>query len=246
MPNTIALVVDHSRSMRKYICAILQEELNFRETHEAENAEDALRFLASNQSVKWIFSAWEMPGMSSPDFLGDLRKRNAHVVLVTGEEEISARQIAIRENVADYLCTPFSPDQLVQKVRRLTGLAERRATERIKATMPCEVDLGFDPFHVYSAELVDISLGGCRVKTSQLAPNTGHLNDLATITFLPEGKKPLRLDGQIRRVESGDCGLDGFGCVQVAFEFVHNEPEQQTTLESYIELCKAQAASSFQ
>lgn len=239
MSNTVALVVDHSQSTRKYICAILQEELHFREIHEAENAEEALQLLEANDSVKWIFSSWEMPGMSSRDFLGDMRKRDAHVVLVTGEEEISAREIAIRENVADYLCKPFSPAQLVQKVRRLTGLRERRATERYKASMPCEVDLGFDPFHVYSAELVDISLGGCRVRTSQLHPDTGHVDDLATITFQPESDAPLRLHGQIRRVEIGDCAVDAFGCVQMAFEFIHDDSAQKKALERHIEHCKA-------
>lgn len=242
MPNSIALVVDHSQSMRKYICTILQDELNFRQTHEAETAQDALRFVNANPNVKWIFSAWEMPGMSSHEFLENLRTqlehKNAHVVLVTAREEIAARDIAIRENVSDYLCKPFSPGQLVQKVRRLSGL-ERRASERFTPAAPCEVDLGFDPFHVYSAELVDISLGGCRVRTSQLHPDTGHVDDLATITFQPESDAPLRLHGQIRRVEIGDCAVDAFGCVQMAFEFIHDDSAQKKALERHIEHCKA-------
>jgi two-component system chemotaxis response regulator CheY len=242
MSDTVALVVDNSLSMRKYIRTILQDELRFQETHEAANGEDALRLLDANPAVKWIFSALEMPGMSAQDFLDNLRanhgNRDAHVVLVTAREELSAREIAIRENVSDYLCKPFSPDQLIQKVRRLAGLRERRAAERFTPALPCEVDLGFDPFHVYSAELVDISLGGCRVKTSPIHPDTGHVNDLATISLQPEKDPPLRLDGQIRRVETGDCALDAFGCVQIAFEFIHENAEQRKALEGYIASCK--------
>lgn len=246
MPHTVALVVDHSLSMRKYIRAILRDELNFRETHEAASADEALRVLDANPAVKWIFSAWELPGTSSQHFLGSLRDRDAHIVLVTAREEIAARQIAIRENVADYLCKPFFPDQLVQKVRRLAGLRERRSAERIKAAMPCEVDLGFDPFHVYCAELMDISLGGCRVKTSQLHPNTGHVGDLATVTFQLENGMPLRLQGQIRRVKTGDCALDAFGCVQMAFEFIHENADRGKALEGLIQLCRAKAAADLQ
>lgn len=247
MTHSVALVVDNSLSMRTYIRTILQDELNFRETHEAENADEALRFLKANTAVKWVFSAWEMSGMSSHDFLGsiraDLESRGAHVVLVTGKEEIAARELAIKESVADYLCKPFSPEQLVQKVRRLAGLMERRRAERIKMAVPCEVDLGFDPFHVYSAELVDISATGCRVRTSPIHPNTGHVGDLATITFLLENDAPLQLHGKIKRVESRGCVTDG--CVLMAFELIHQDPAQSLELERYIELCKSQVADGF-
>lgn len=242
MSDSVALVVDNSLSMRRYIRAILRDELDFQETHEAASTDDALRFLAAHPAVKWVFSAWEISGASSRDFLGNLRSRfahcqDAHIVLITAREEVLAREIAIREQVSDFLCKPFSPDQLVQKVRRLAGLVERRGAERFQPSVPCEIDIGFDPFHVYAAELVDISITGCRVKTSSLNPRSGQVNDLATITLQPPHRDPLPLNGRVKRMEAGDCSRDAFGCVQIAFEFIHADAEQKATLARYLASC---------
>ena len=171
MLQSNALVVDTSMFMRGYVRKILQQELGFNKIHEAENADDAFQVLKSERAIDWIFSSLEMPGSLSPlDLVGVARngRNGAHTrfILMSSNEEHVTREIATREGVADYLCKPFAASQLVSAVRRLAGLVERRGAERFKISPLCEIDIGFDSFHHYGAELVDISMTGCRMKTS--------------------------------------------------------------------------------
>jgi CheY-like chemotaxis protein len=231
-----ALVVDTSPSMRNYIRAILQQELSFHEIHEGKDADDALQILKSGRFINWIFSSWEMPGLSTHDLLETVRNSpnsaSAHFVLMSANDENAVRSIAIQEGVADYLCKPFFPHQMVHMVHRLTGLEERRGTERFKVHMHCEIDMGFDSFHHYGAELVDISMTGCKLKTSQVKPGSGHIDDYANVTLLPETGTALHVQARIRRLEFDKFCTDPLRDTEIAVEFVNITPALKEELMS--------------
>lgn len=239
MTKHSALVVDPSPSMRKFVKAILMDELNFHETHEAKNACDARQLLKANSSIGWIFSEWELPDVPARDFLGDLRKSHAaamtRFVMLTGQEDFFARKIAIEEGAADYLCKPFSSLELMRKVQRLKGLVERRGAQRFASNMACEFDIGFDPFHVYSAKLVDISASGCRVKASQLNPGSGRLDDIGSITLMPKYSAPVKLDVQIKHSQYNRGAADPHEYLTLGFEFIFVEPQQQSRLNAFLQ-----------
>ena len=242
MLQSNALVVDTSPSMRNYIRAILQQELSFHEIHEGKDVDDALRILKSGRFINWIFSSWEMPGLSTHELLEIVRhspnSASAHFVLMSADDEHAVRNIAIQEGVADYLCKPFSPHQMVHMVHRLTGLTERRRVERFKVRMPCEIDMGFDSFHHYGAELVDISMTGCRVKTSQVKPGSGYIDDYATVTLLPKIGTALLVQAKIRRVEFDKFCTDPLHDTEIAVEFVNITPDLKEKLMSLSTLAR--------
>lgn len=243
-PN--ALVVDTSPSMRNYVREILRQELDFHEVHEGKDADDALRILKSGLSINWIFSSWEMPGLSTHDLLERVRhstdSTRTHFILMSSNDEHIVRNIAIQEGVADYLCKPFSPHQIVHMVHRLDGLAERRGTERFKVHMPCEIDMGFDSFHHYGAEVVDISMNSCRVKTSQVKPGSGYIDDYATVTLLAENGDTLHVQAKIRRLEFDKGYTDPLRNTEIAVEFVNVTSPLNEKLEAFINSCKERSA----
>jgi CheY-like chemotaxis protein len=237
MLQSNALVVDTSTFMRSYIRKILHHELGFNKIHEAEDADDAFRVLKSERAINWIFSSLEMPGMLSPlDLMETARNgpNSTRFILMSSNEELVTREIAIREGVADYLCKPFAPGQLVNTVHRLAGLAKRRGAERFKATLSCEIDIGFDSFHHYGAELADISMTGCRIKTSQVKPDSGYVDDYATVTLLLENGSPLHVQAKIKRVELSESCADPLSNTEMAVEFVNVIPSLKEKLESFI------------
>lgn len=244
MSPSNALVVDSSPSTRNYVREILRKELNFNEIHEGKNADDALRILKSSHSINWIFSAWEMPGLPAHDFLETVRNSpnsaQTHFILMSNNDEHVVRNIAIQEGVADYLCKPFLPHQMTRLVHRLTGLVERRSAERFKAHLPCEIDMGFDSFHYYGAELADISMAGCRVKTSPVKPGSGYIDDLATVTLFPELDDTLHVQAKIKRVEFDKCCADPLRNTEIAVEFINVTPALKEKLAALVNSCKAQ------
>lgn len=246
MPQSNALVIDASPSMRNYVREILHQALGFDEIHEAKNAEDAHQRLKSGRVINWIFSSWEMPGLSTHDLLktvrSSLHSTQSHFILMSSNDELVVRNVAIREGVADYLCKPFSPDQMVHMVHRLNGLVNRRGAERLKVRTPCEIDMGFDLFHHYGAELVDISTTGCRVKTSQVKPGSGYIDDYATVTLFPASETSLQVQATIRRLEFDEFCTDPLRDTEIAVEFVNVTPALNEKLVALINSGKEQSA----
>lgn len=249
MLQSNALVVDTSTATRSYVRKILHQDLGFNEIHEAQDAEDAFRVLKSGRVIDWIFSSLEMPGVSPRDLLGvahnGMNGARTRFVLISSNTEVATREIAIREGAADYLCKPFAPSQLVNMVHRLKGLTERRGAERLHVALPCEIDIGFDSFHHYGAELADISMTGCRVKTSQVKPGSGHAGDFATVTLLPENDSSFHVQAKIKRVELSESCTDPLRNTEVAVEFVEVTQPLKEKLESFIASCREKAAAKW-
>ncbi|MDD5299763.1 MAG: response regulator [Gallionella sp.] len=243
MLQSNALVVDNSAFMRNYVREILHQELGFNEIIEAGDADDAFRVLKSGRAINWIFSSLEMSGQLSPFDLMGVARNNPNsapprFVLMSSNDELVTRKIAIREGVADYLCKPFDPSQLVGMVHRLTGLTKRCGTGRLKVHLPCEINIGFDSFHHYGAELADISMAGCLMKTSQVKPGSGYVGDYATVTLLPENEASFHVQAKIKRVEVSKSCADPLRDTEMAIEFVDVASPLKEKLESFINSCK--------
>lgn len=247
MLQSNALIVDTSLSMRSYVRTILHQELSFDEIHEAQDAEDAHRLIKSGQVIHWIFSSLEMPGLSGFDLLEIARNHpdsaHARFVLMSSNDTHITREIAIRKGAADYLSKPFAPSHLINMVHRLTGLTERRSAARSRCTRACEIDIGFDAFHSYGAELADISLTGCRLKTSQLQPGSGHVDDYATVALHPEGNPPFQIQGQIKRVQINPSLIDPLRKTEMAVEFIDLTPQLIAALGKYIDQCTGRVST---
>lgn len=244
MLQSNALIVDASISMRNYVRTILHQELSFGEVHEAQDAEDAFRILDSGRPIDWIFSSLEMPGTSPIALMQTVRCRTnglrPRFVLMSSNEESVIRGIAIREGAADYLCKPFLPDQLVDIVHRITGLSERRRSERISISGGCEINIGFDTFHHYRAELTDLSMTGCRMKTSKIKSGSGYVGDLATATLQSEDGTTFDLHAQVKRVQFSAACSDPLRSTEIAIEFIALAPQLRHKLEAFIHGCKRQ------
>ncbi|MEO8430971.1 MAG: HD domain-containing phosphohydrolase [Acidobacteriota bacterium] len=95
----------------------------------------------------------ELPDLSGLDVLVDIRAdpdtRLLPVVMLTGHAAKEAKLRAIREGVTDFLSKPFSPEELVPRVRSLVMLKqfadEHEHAERVILTLARTIDAR-DPF----------------------------------------------------------------------------------------------------
>lgn len=89
----------------------------------AENADQALKTLATETTPHPLIIDWSMPGMSGPDLCKTIRKREDgqffYILMLTGKEGNEAIIEAMEAGADDFLSKPF--DHRVLKVRIAAG-----------------------------------------------------------------------------------------------------------------------------
>ncbi|MGQ0521274.1 MAG: EAL domain-containing response regulator [Actinomycetota bacterium] len=132
------LIVDDDPAARRLLSITLtQAGMRVEEASAGPQALD----LAHRRPYSVVLLDSNMPGMSGLQVLARLRAEEATrtlpVLLVTGEDEVSARVNGLQQGADDYVVKPFHPDELLARVRaQLRGRAawaevlERRLTER--------------------------------------------------------------------------------------------------------------------
>ena len=245
MSNSLAaLVVDDSSSMRNYVATILSQEAQIGHVLEAVNGDDAIHKLQTNTELQigCIFLDVEMPGMETDTFLANIRANpdtmKVPCILLTAKPPQEAEKIAVACSADDYLCKPFTPDDLLRSWVKVFILAERRREKRSTPPQPCEIDLGFDNYNHYAAELLNVSMTGCLIKTGILGIGAGHIYDIGSIIINPGTQDTIELFGQIVRIQadkSADNGADSSSKdVLIAFEFKSLQQEKQQWLKRYV------------
>ncbi|MGH9281774.1 MAG: response regulator transcription factor, partial [Acidimicrobiales bacterium] len=185
------LVVDDDPMVRRLLSLILgQAGLQVEEASTGPQAID----LAGRRPYAVVLLDSNLPGMSGLQVLARLRSEEATrtlpVVMVTGEDDITARVNGLQQGADDYVVKPFHPDELLARVRaQLRGraawaeLLERRLAER-------------------SA----IAAALCRMHPEATAEGTAdvlcrevrelrHLAGAALVVFGPSGTLPLAVQG---------------------------------------------------
>lgn len=114
------LVVDDEEPVRRLLFSVLGPAgYRLFEAGSAEEAEAMLSGVAPDVVVLDV----NLPGRSGHDFLRRLRSdpaaRLLPVVMLTGTPTVMDRLSAIDEGVTDFLSKPFSPDELLARVRSL-------------------------------------------------------------------------------------------------------------------------------
>lgn len=128
------LVVDDEPNIVNTVRAYLEQD-NFR-VFTASNGSDALeaaRTLAPDLIVLDIM----LPGLDGLELLRELRKRSdVYVLMLTAKTEETDRIVGLTMGADDYMTKPFSPRELVARVkaifRRSRGAASVSETERLE------------------------------------------------------------------------------------------------------------------
>lgn len=224
----VAIVADDSTQVQLIVTRILKDKLNFGRICVAANGKQALKFFES-ENIDWIFSDWEMPTMNGYEFLLAIRKhpRGEQIpfILMTGYSDRKTLASAMEAGVTDFISKPFSPEILVQKVRRIAAAIERRVAVRIRAQSCYHALIIFDSGASYEAIIEDISVSGCCLRTTPLQ-HGGTVSDQAQLTLKLESHTVIVKTTTIRIVM--DCDPDKpTPDVLVAFHFQFDSEAQK-------------------
>jgi DNA-binding response OmpR family regulator len=151
------LVIDDEPRVREVVATYLERE-GFK-VLEAADADTARRHLAGPEPDLVILDIM-FPGASGLDLLADLRRTSATpVILLTARAEESDRVLGLELGADDYVVKPFSPRELVARVRSVlrrsnpVPVSQTIAYEGLTVDMTArEVSVGGDPVELTAKE----------------------------------------------------------------------------------------------
>jgi two-component system response regulator ResD len=133
------LVVDDEPIVRDVVCRYLERE-SFR-TIEAADGDEAFRLLRS-EDVQLVVLDVMLPGQGGLDICRWIRARsNLPVIMLTGRGELTDRIVGLELGADDYVTKPFSPRELVARIRTVLRRAGARADADDRTEFP---DLAVD------------------------------------------------------------------------------------------------------
>jgi DNA-binding response OmpR family regulator len=111
------LVVDDERNLVKLIRGYLEREGY--EVHEALDGNAALE-KAHSVEPDVVILDWMLPVMDGMEVLRELRRSSeAYVIMLTARTEETDRIVGLSAGADDYLVKPFSPGELVARIRAM-------------------------------------------------------------------------------------------------------------------------------
>ncbi len=113
------LLVDDSRIMRN-IQKKTVESLGGVEFSEAGDGVEALSVIACSPQFDLMLVDWNMPHMDGFTLVTRVREKNKQtpIIMVTTEAEKQRVIDAIKAGVNNYVIKPFTPDQLMEKIKQ--------------------------------------------------------------------------------------------------------------------------------
>ncbi|MBF0710183.1 MULTISPECIES: response regulator transcription factor [unclassified Gemella] len=111
------LLVDDDKQIRKLVTLYLEKEGYIIEG--VDNGEDALEKIVVDDYACVLLDI-DLPGIKGTKVLGELRKiKNTPIIMVSGNSKEEARIQSFEIGADDYVMKPFSPRELVLRVKSL-------------------------------------------------------------------------------------------------------------------------------
>ena len=130
------LVVDDEPNIRE-LCRLYLEREGFT-VQEAPDGPDAVRQVKENRPALVILDIM-MPGPSGFEVCKDLRQYDVPVIMLTARDDELDKVLGLELGADDYLSKPFSPRELVARVKAVLRRAEKGGPA---ATPPEKYDFG--------------------------------------------------------------------------------------------------------
>lgn len=130
--NDYILVVDDERAIRDMVCMALEQEMfQCAEASDAHKAEAVIK----KKLPQLILLDWMMPGITGIDFARKLRRmpetQNIPIIMLTAKTEEDNVIRALESGADDYLTKPFSPRELIARIKALLRRSKSENTQDI-------------------------------------------------------------------------------------------------------------------
>lgn len=145
----IAIVDDEELIRRGITCLLEEAKRNYQVVGLFENGQKAMDFLM-NYEVDIIITDIRMPVMDGLSFIQKLQQmgKDYQIIILSGYDDFSYAQQAIRYGVKEYLLKPINRDELYEAIERNVAvkseIKERSAIAEVKEILEKEFDQSLD------------------------------------------------------------------------------------------------------
>ena len=142
MPKTI-YVVDDETNIREIVRSYIEKEGYT--VKEFSNGEEALKAFMTAMPDMLIIDIM-MPGMSGFELCNEIRKKaNTPIIIVSARDEELDRILGIEMGADDYMMKPFSPRELIARIKAVFRRVDGMMKEKDMGVMPNCRDLKIYP-----------------------------------------------------------------------------------------------------
>ena len=152
------LVVDDEREIRRLVASYLVDD-DF-VVEELDNGPAVLERLQRQPAIDLIVLDVRMPGPDGIDTLRDLRRfSDVHVIMLTAAAEETDRLIGLSVGADDYITKPFSPREVVARVKAVLRRTRTSTSEQLTEPLAFDgITVDIDRHRVIvDDEVVDLS-----------------------------------------------------------------------------------------
>ena len=163
MPKSI-YVVDDEKNIRDIVRSYLEKEGY--SVMEFENGEEALKTFYASAPDMFIIDIM-MPGMSGFELCNEIRKKaNTPIIIVSARDEELDRILGIEMGADDYMMKPFSPRELIARIKAVFRRVDGMLREKHEGMLPSCRDLKLYPIE---RKAVKVSLDVYKRQDSNMA-----------------------------------------------------------------------------
>src|SRR5690554_6263416 len=114
------ILVDDEPMIKRTLHKLINQSASFQVISEAEDGKEALQ-LMKEQQHDVLFTDIRMPMMNGIELMKEVKSLNKEieVVVISGYDDFSYVQEALRSGSVDYLLKPIEPEALDQTLNRL-------------------------------------------------------------------------------------------------------------------------------
>ena len=133
--NVKVLVVDDSKSTRRYICSLLVRHKY--QIIEAQDGQEALKMLENSPDISVIITDNEMPNMNGDELCSEIRRLYSNdekaIIGISGSDSVGLSSLFLKNGANDYLHKPFNSEEFYCRLSQNVDMLEQIATIKRQA-----------------------------------------------------------------------------------------------------------------
>ncbi|MDH5256392.1 MAG: response regulator [Gammaproteobacteria bacterium] len=231
MPQSFSLLlVEPEEQQQKLIEEVLRTEFEITDIATSQSSIEAMSLLSAHGNLQCIIISSILNDSSGFSLIADIRAIEKYsrtpVLIMSDIHERDHLLKAAASGASDFIVKPFDSRALSLKLKKLLADKQFRKANRISTLEAFDVEIVFNDTTSYSCKLIDISTGGCSIKSEPFTKG-GSVFEKATININDNGPV-LTVLAELARIERDPECEDKEHKSQISgFQFI--DPDEKTT-----------------
>ncbi len=217
------LLVEPEEQQKKLVEDVLRTEFDILDVTSTISSKETMSLLNKQAEIQCIIVSSILKDSDGFALIQDIRAISKYsktpVLIMSDIQERDYLLKAAASGASDFIVKPFNPRSLTLKLKKLLSGKQFRKAPRFSALETFDVDVSFEKVS-YKCKLIDISSGGCSVKTPTFQQG-GAIFDRVTINITNNGH-PLIVDAEFAQAKRDPESEDKEEKSQIAnFQFMN-------------------------